>query len=115
MVIQILVTLGVIFLVFPNLYLSYKKKSLTSIAFIIWLVCWVAGLILIWFPNLINLIGTKLGVGRSIDALVYISIVYLLYSSLILKLKMNDITKEITLLNRKLALKDISYKKGKNN
>jgi hypothetical protein len=113
MVIQILVTVGVLLFVFPNLYTSLKKKSLTPFAFVVWVVCWIAGLLLIWFPHFIDLIGSKLGVGRSIDAFVYIAIVYLIYASLIQKLKVNEIEKEITMLNRKLALKDVNSKDKK--
>lgn len=111
MVIQILVTAGVLILVFPSIYSSYRKKSLTPFGASLWILFWLGGLVLIWFPHLIDLIGSSLGVGRSIDALVYIAIVFLLYNTLKQKTKMNEITKEITLLNRKFALKDIKKKR----
>ncbi len=114
MILRILVTIGVLLFVFPNLYTSFKGKSLTPFAFVLWIICWVGGLILIWFPHLIDVIGLSLGVGRSIDAFVYVSIVYLIYNSLIQKLKMNELSKEITLLNRRLALKDITSDEEKN-
>jgi hypothetical protein len=60
----------------------------------------------IWFPELIGLIGELMGVERSIDALVYISIVYLLYVSLRQRIKLNEVHKEITMLSRKITLKD---------
>jgi hypothetical protein len=47
-----------------------------------------------------------MGVERSIDALVYISIVYLLYVSLRQRIKLNEVHKEITMLSRKITLKD---------
>jgi hypothetical protein len=65
----------------------------------------------IWFPELIGLIGELMGVERSIDALVYISIVYLLYASLTQKIRLNEINREITELTRKLAIKDIEKEK----
>ncbi len=111
MIIQIVVTLGVLLLVLPSIYSSYKKKSLTPFGAALWILFWIAGLILIWFPHLIDLIGSNLGVGRSIDAFVYIGIVYLLYVSLNQKIKLNEIKREITLLNRKLALKEVEEKK----
>lgn len=110
MVIQIVVTLGVLILVLPSIYSSYKKKSMTPFGASLWVLFWIAGLILIWFPHLIDLVGSSLGVGRSIDAFVYISIVYLLYVSLNQKIKINEIKREITLLNRKIALKDVEDK-----
>lgn len=111
MIIQIVVTLGVLVLVLPSIYSSYQKKSMTPFGAALWILFWIAGLVLIWFPELIELIGSSFGVGRSIDALVYMSIVYLLYVSLNQKIHTNELKKEITLLNRKLALKEVEEEK----
>ena len=107
MVIQIVVTFGVLVLVLPNIYSSYKKNSLTPFGAVLWILLWIAGLILIWFPHLIDLIGSSLGVGRSIDAFVYLAIIFLLYSVLSQKIKINELSREITLLNRKIAVKEV--------
>jgi len=107
MVIQIVVTIGVLVLVLPSIYSSYKKNSLTPFGAVLWMLLWIAGLILIWFPHLIDLIGSSLGVGRSIDAFVYLAIIFLLYSVLSQKIKINELSREITLLNRKIALKEV--------
>jgi hypothetical protein len=114
MFLQILVTIGVLLFVLPNLYNSFKKKVLTPFALTLWFISWIAGLILIWFPHLIDTIGLSFGVGRSIDAFVYVAIVYLIYASFVQKLKMNEISKDITILNRRIALKDINSKEKKN-
>jgi len=113
MVIQIVVTFGVLLFILPNIYSSYKQKNLTAFGSIIWIFFWIVGLIVIWFPELIGLIGELMGVERSIDALVYLSIVYLLYVSLRQKISINELSKEITLLNRKIALKDVKREKKK--
>ncbi|MBP6976427.1 DUF2304 domain-containing protein [Patescibacteria group bacterium] len=107
MVIQIVVTFGVLVLVLPNIYSSYKKNSLTPFGAVLWILFWITGLILIWFPHLIDLIGSSLGVGRSIDAFVYLAIIFLLYSVLSQKIKINELSREITLLNRKIAVKEV--------
>lgn len=111
MLIQILVTAGIIFFVFPSVLTSYKKHTLTIWGFILWLSFWIIGIVVIWVPDLIRFLGEKLGVARSIDALIYISIVYLLYNSFKQKIKLIEIKKEITTLNREFALKDIKKKK----
>jgi hypothetical protein len=95
MLIQILVTIGVVGLVLPSIYSSYKRKSLTKFGSLLWILFWLIGLTLIWFPELIELIGTSLGVERSIDALIYISIVYLLYVSLTQKIRINEIKRRL--------------------
>jgi len=113
MVIQIVVTFGVLLFILPNIYSSYKQKNLTAFGSILWIFFWIVGLIVIWFPELIGLIGELMGVERSIDALVYLSIVYLLYVSLRQKMSINELSKEITLLNRKISLKDVKREKKK--
>lgn len=107
MVIQILVTILIALVVLPGLFSSYKKNNLSPLGTIIWLFFWLAGLVTIWFPNLIELIGKALGVQRSIDGLVYISIVLLLYLTLRQRIRINEIEKEITMITRKISLKDI--------
>lgn len=111
MVIQILVTVAVLLFVIPNLFTSYKKQSLTLLGFITWSFFWVVGLLVIWIEDLIGFIGNLLGVTRSIDALIYISIIFLLYSSINQKIKINELHKEMTQMTRKLALKDIKDEK----
>ena len=113
MVIQIVVTIGVLLFILPNIYSSYKKKNLTTIGSIFWLFFWLTGLVVIWFPELIGLIGELMGVERSIDALVYISIVYLLYAVLRQKIRLNEVNREITELTRKTALGGISNEETK--
>ena len=114
MVIQILVTLLIVLIILPGLYSSYKKNNLTRLGMLIWITFWILGLIVIWFPDLIGLIGSFLGVERSIDGLVYISIVFLLYLTLRQRIRINEIEKDITMLGRKVALKDILKKTNEN-
>ena len=111
MVIQIIVTIGVVLFILPNIFSSYKQKNLTTFGALLWVFFWLTGLVVIWFPELIGLIGELMGVERSIDALVYLSIVYLLYVSLRQKISINELSKEITLLSRKLALKEVKEKR----
>jgi hypothetical protein len=111
MVIQILATIFIVLLILPNLYNSYKKNNLTPLGASIWAVFWLAGLVVIWFPHLMGIIGNALGVERSIDGLVYTSIILLLYLALRQRIRISQIEKEITMLSRKIALKDIEKKK----
>lgn len=111
MVIQILVTLFVVLVILPGLYSSFKKNNLGLAGAVIWAIFWSVGLVIIWFPSLIGLIGKALGVERSIDGLIYISVVFLLYFTLKQRIRINEMEKEITMLGRKFALKDIKKKR----
>ncbi|KUK77313.1 MAG: hypothetical protein XD93_0412 [candidate division WS6 bacterium 34_10] len=110
MVIQILVTVAVVIFIIPNLFASYKKSNLTLLGFLTWSFFWIVGLLVIWIEDLIGIIGDILGVTRSIDALIYLSIIFLLYSYINQKIKINEINREITDLTREIALKDIKEK-----
>lgn len=110
MVIQILVTILIVLIVLPGLYTSYKKNNLTPLGTSMWGIFWLAGLVIIWFPHLIGLIGKALGVERSIDGLVYLSITLLLHITLRQRIRINQIEKEITMLARKISLKKIKNK-----
>ena len=112
MAIQILVTFFVLLVILPGLYSSFKKNNLGLAGAVIWGIFWVVGLIVIWFPSLIGLIGKALGVERSIDGLVYISVIFLLYFTLKQRIRINEMEKEITMLGRKFALKDIKKKEN---
>lgn len=107
MVIQIFVTIAVVLVVIPNIYSSYRKNNITNIGAIFWSSFWILGLVIVWFPELIEIIGNFFGVARSIDALIYISIVLLLYLMLRQKIRINRIEKEITKLTRKVALQEV--------
>lgn len=107
MVIQIFVTIIIISIIFPNIYSSFKKQNITKFGAILWFSFWAASLTLIWFPNFIGKIGAFFGVARSIDALIYIAIISLLYTTFRQRVKINEIEKQITGISRKISLKDI--------
>lgn len=61
-----------------------------------------------WWPKISDIIAHKIGVGRGVDALVYVSIVGLFYGMFRLYVKMEFLEHELTSLVRSLALKNDS-------
>ena len=113
MVIQIIVTIGIILLVFPTIYSAYKRKSISLFALIIWFIFWIAGLTIIWNPSIMVKISNFMGIARGIDTIVYLSIIFLFYMIFTQKIRMNEMKREMTQLVRKLAIKDIEETKKK--
>ena len=111
MVIQIIVTIGIVLLVFPTVYSAFKKKTISLFSLLIWALFWIGGIVIIWNPSLMGKISGFMGVQRSIDAIVYLSIVFLLYVVFRFRIRLNEMQREITMLTRKLAIKDINKKK----
>ena len=108
MIIQIIATI-IILIIFYQLVKKFikDKASLTKIIF--WVLFWGISLIIIWLPKeTIDNIGSIFGVGRGIDVLVYLSIIFLLYNDLRLNGRIDGMDKKITKIVREVAKKSTS-------
>ena len=110
MTIKIIITIFVLFAI-SRAYLRYRDGSINFLGFISWVIVWVAVTFFAWWPKFSDLIAHSIGVGRGVDALVYISIVALFYGMFRIYIKIQFIEHEITSLVRNLALKGKSLDK----
>ncbi|MCA9381790.1 DUF2304 domain-containing protein, partial [Candidatus Dojkabacteria bacterium] len=67
------------------------------------IIFWLAGLVLIWSPNILDSIGDELGVGRGIDVVLYISIIMLFYIIINQNNKIRKLEKDLTKVVRAVA------------
>lgn len=104
--IRIIVSVFVIFAL-TRAYLQYKEHNISLTAFVFWVVLWSGILVILQWPDLIETLSEILGVGRSIDALVYLAITFLFYLMFRSYIKIQDLEQEITQIVRKLALKEM--------
>jgi hypothetical protein len=104
MVIKILVTLFVIFAI-SRAALRYHDKSFGLFALFFWSILWGIIVFFVWLPSASDIIARIIGVGRGVDALVYISVVTLFYASFRLYVKLEHVEHELTSLTRNLSLK----------
>ncbi len=103
MVIQIVGT-GIILIIFGQLVVKYIKDKASFIKILFWFGFWGAALILIWLPKeILDKFGDIVGVGRGIDALVYLSIIILFYINLRLNSRLDKLERNITKLVREMA------------
>lgn len=72
-------------------------KTITIVGF------WIIVLLLIWFPSILGKLGEITGVGRGVDVLIYLSIIFLFYYVLRQNTKIDRLEKDITKLVRKIA------------
>lgn len=105
MIIKIIVSLFVLFAI-SRAYLRYRDGSLNIVAFISWNILWLGVAFFVWWPKVSDFLASSVGIGRGVDALVYISIVALFYGMFRIYLKLEFIEREITSLVRKLTLRD---------
>jgi len=103
MTIQYIAT-GIIVIILIQLLIQVLKDRTQLFKLLFWGVFWGIALIFIWLPtNTIDKLGQLFGVGRGIDVLVYLSIIFLFYYIFKQSEKINKLEKEITKLVRRLA------------
>ena len=108
MIIQIIAT-GIILVVLGQLVMKVIKDKASFVKILLWLIFWGLALVIIWLPiNIIDELGTLFGVGRGIDVLVYLSIIFLFYNNLRLNGRIDDMDKKVTKIVREVAKKSTS-------
>lgn len=103
MIIQYIVT-GIIAVILVQLIVRVIKDRTQFFKLLFWGLFWGVSLIFIWLPtNTIDKLGKLFGVGRGIDVLVYLSIIFLFYYIFRQNDKVNKLEEQITKLVRELA------------
>lgn len=85
---------------------AVRKRQIGRRRGLLWLSLWTAALIVVWFPNLTVQIAGILGVGRGVDAVMYVSISILGYMVFRLYAGLEKQDQVITHLVSELALRD---------
>ena len=111
--VQVVQVIGILFALFAmfNVYLSYKHNTIKTYSFLFWSLVWLVTLVVAAYPQILRLISDVFQIGRSIDTLIYTSIVVLFYLIFKVFVKINTIEKETTKLVRLLALQEKKEKK----
>ncbi len=107
MMLKIIATLFVLFAI-SRVWLRYRDGQIGVIGTVLWSFIWLAIGGVVWWPAVTTVLAKSVGVGRGVDALVYLSIVSLFYAIFRLYVKLEFIEHELTSLVRNLALKDES-------
>jgi hypothetical protein len=108
--IQILIVLFSIFAISRTIR-QFRSGALTFLWLMVWGLFWVAVGAITLMPQTTDVIATRLGVGRGVDVVIYVSLIALFYLIFRLFTKIEDVEREITQLVRKLALEDEEKKK----
>jgi small membrane protein len=105
MIIKTFVSIFVVFAL-SRAYLRHRDGLMNILTLILWNVLWVGIGFFVWWPKVSDLIAHNVGIGRGVDALVYVSIVALFYGIFRIYIKLEFIEREITSLVRNLAFRD---------
>ena len=81
-----------------------KREKFNALHFVVFLGVGWGLLVFTFFPDILNILWNILGLQRGADALVYASIIFLLYFVLLLLRKVEINREDITRITRELAL-----------
>ncbi len=87
------------------LYQVYKKQINFS-QFITWLAVGLTAIVVIAYPKITSYLADRVGIGRGVDLVIYVSILVIFYLLYRLLMRIEKMEKNITNLVRQDALKD---------
>lgn len=83
---------------------QFRTGKLTLAVLFLWMIFWVIVGVVVLLPQTTNTLARVVGVGRGVDAIMYVSIIALFYAVFKLLVRIEDTQREITKLVRTLAL-----------
>ena len=110
--VKILFTIFAIF-AWSRAIIRFNSKDLNFKELIFWSLIWIVMIVLVFIPGKTNFLAKMIGMDRGNDAMFFLAIVALFYTSYRLYVKSNEHEKEMTRLVRNLALKNIKKNKKK--
>jgi hypothetical protein len=72
--------------------------------FLFWAVIWILAILAVLEPELTTTVASRLGIGRGVDAALYISVVLLFYLNFRSNVLIENLRHDITKLTREIAL-----------
>lgn len=104
-----------IFLLFAlsRVFLRFRDSSISLFGFIFWSALFCFAIVTVLIPDLSSYVAKVIGIGRGVDAVVYVSIVMLFYLIFRLHVFIEDLRHEISDLISKLALKEHNQRDDK--
>jgi hypothetical protein len=105
LVIQVLLVLFVLFAI-SRTVARFRRRSIGVGELVTWSCFWCAVGVCVLAPGITQWVASILGVGRGADAVFYLGLVALSYASFRVYIKNRQTDQQLTLLVRKLALKE---------
>jgi len=91
---------------FSRVYLRVKSGQISWGMFFFWSLIWVMAIITTLKPEITSTLAKEFGIGRGVDAAIYLSIVILFYLVFRLHVYLEDLNHKITQLIREISLQE---------
>lgn len=110
--VQLILSLFLFFAV-SRVYLRFKEGTIKLGAFLFWIGLWTLALFSIFYPDFTTYWAQLLGIGRGVDAILYISIALIFYLIFRTNVMIENLREEISKVVREIALRDKERKSRK--
>lgn len=81
------------------------------VASLFWVLLWLASLVAVLYPESTTKVAQAVGIGRGADLLLYLAVLASIVAFSVVSLRMRQLSREITVLTREVALLDAERKK----
>lgn len=94
---------------------KWRRRELPTKLFALWCLLWAGLSVVVQLPQKTDVLAQLLGIGRGVDALLFLAVIALLLLCFRLYLRIERIEREITTLTRELALSKEAPRRGSGN
>ena len=109
LIIQIILTVFFLFAII-KVFSRYRSQELKLSDLVLWTVFWLLAATVVLWPDSTMQLARLMGVGRGVDAVMYLAIALLFFLFFRTTVSVEKINRDITKLTRKIALNEV----GKN-
>lgn len=95
-----------LFFALSRVILRLKDGGIGFGAFLFWFALWALAIISVLKPDFTTFLARKIGIGRGVDVVIYISIAILFYLIFRINVMLENLRQEITQLTREMTLKE---------
>ena len=99
---------AIVIIVFVKTWHSAKANKLGKMFTIVWVCLWLIILLTIFNLPALSSFATALGIGRGVDLVIYLSLIFIFYMLFSITLNYMSLKRDITKLVRKDALREVS-------
>ena len=96
---------GFVLIIIYKIYLKTRKKELGTSTSLGWILFWLLTLYFLWQPESASFLATKLGIGRGVDLVIYLSLLIIFYLLFKIFVKLDKLEGDICKITTKIALR----------
>lgn len=112
MLIQFVLVIVIVVIIWRIIDL-YARKQIRANELAAWIIFWLMAVSFVLWPEASSRLAQVLGVGRGVDALVYLALLLLFYLMFRIFVKFEKMEQDITRIARKIALDEGDQEKNK--